>query len=343
MTIYFPDVSGFQAGISFSGALVVFDKAAQGITYANPDYYSAKQRAAQAGTYFCAYHFLEQGRGAAQAQHAFNVVGAGIPLMLDFEAEYDAFGNLISAPSVSDAADFIDAYRQLGGTVYFVYLPHWYWAQVLKAPSLSALTRRGMLLWSSIYQTYTDASTGIGWQPYGGMTPVIWQYTSSLPFNGMTIDFNAFRGHYAGKEDPASVAATLAEFKALATTGKYPAPVTVEWGFKALRELKVIAAGYTSVKLEWTSPDGFTGSPPGLPGVGKYEIAVFNGSRQLPSYPRWVSKDDAHPTQSAQFGSLPQDTVLTAWVRALSVDGKHSSPWSKAEFKTGVRPAKVSA
>src|SRR5262249_24583746 len=60
------------------------------------------------------------------------------------------------------------------------------------------------------------------WQPYGGMTPLVWQYTDRLQFNGMLLDFNAFRGSFAGKQDPASVTACLAEFKAFATTGAPP-------------------------------------------------------------------------------------------------------------------------
>jgi hypothetical protein len=56
------------------------------------------------------------------------------------------------------------------------------------------------------------------------MTPAIWQYTDALSFGGVTCDFSAFRGSYAGKQDPASVAATVAEFKLLVETGSITPP-----------------------------------------------------------------------------------------------------------------------
>src|SRR5262249_36503153 len=110
---------------------------------------------------------------------------------------------------------------------HLVYLPHWYWSRKtadrgLGSPSLQPLIDRKMQLVSSAYVAYTDAAAGTGWQPYGGMTPLVWQYTDRLQFNGMLLDFNAFRGSFAGKQDPASVTACLAEFKAFATTGAPP-------------------------------------------------------------------------------------------------------------------------
>ncbi len=59
------------------------------------------------------------------------------------------------------------------------------------------------------------------------MTPAVWQYPDALQFNGQLVDFNAYRGSvYAGKQDPLSVTATLAEFRLQALTGapKPPPP-----------------------------------------------------------------------------------------------------------------------
>jgi GH25 family lysozyme M1 (1,4-beta-N-acetylmuramidase) len=86
MTIFYPDVSSFQAGVSFSGAPIAMVKATEGTDYTNPDYGPAKIRAKDAGAFFCAYHFLQEGNGAAQADHAFSVAGS-TPLMLDVETE----------------------------------------------------------------------------------------------------------------------------------------------------------------------------------------------------------------------------------------------------------------
>jgi lysozyme len=217
VTIYYPDISGYQAGIDLKGALAVAVKATEGTGYLNPDYARAKSDAAANGAFFFAYHFLRQGSTAAQAAWCYSKVGK-TPLMLDVEVTGT------STPTLADVTAFVDAYRGLGGIVHLTYLPHWYWQANLGSPSLAPLATRGLLLVSSSYTSYTDADSGIGWQPYGGMTPTVWQYTDSLVFNGIPVDFNAFRGSkYAGKQDPASIAAALAEFRSLVSTGSLPA------------------------------------------------------------------------------------------------------------------------
>jgi len=162
-------------------------------------------RAANAGAFFCAYHFLRAGNGAAQASYARSVVGSEVPLMIDCEAEYNSNGTLASAPQVSDIVDFVNEYRALGGKTYLLYLPHWYWQGDMGQASLAPVINLGMLLVSSDYTAYSD--TGPGWAPYGGMTPIIWQYTSSATLNGVTnVDMNAYKG-------------AVADFQAQATTG----------------------------------------------------------------------------------------------------------------------------
>jgi peptidoglycan hydrolase-like protein with peptidoglycan-binding domain len=205
MTIFYPDVSSYQAGISFSGCVIAVAKATEGTGYTNPDYAAAKVRAANAGAFFCAYHFLRAGNGAGQASYAHSVVGSDVPLMIDFEPEYNSNGTIASAPQISDAVDFINQYRALGGKTYLLYLPHWYWQGNLGQASLAPVISLGMLLVSSDYTTYSD--TGPGWASYGGMTPVVWQYTSTATVNGVSnVDMNAYKG-------------TVADFQAQATTG----------------------------------------------------------------------------------------------------------------------------
>ena len=205
MTIFYPDVSSYQTGISFTGCVIAVAKATEGTGYTNPDYASAKVRAANAGAFFCAYHFLHAGNGAGQATHAFSVVGSNVPLMIDFEPEYNANGTIASAPQVTDAVDFINEYRSLGGKTYLLYLPHWYWQGNLGQTSLAPVINLGMLLVSSDYTTYSD--TGPGWAAYGGMTPIVWQYTSTATLNGVSnVDMNAYKG-------------TVADFQAQATGG----------------------------------------------------------------------------------------------------------------------------
>jgi lysozyme len=205
MTIFYPDVADYQAGISFSGCVIAMVKATENNNYTNPDYAGAKVRAANAGAYFCAYHFLHAGNGAGQASYAYSRVGSGIPLMIDCEPTYNSNGTIASAPQISDAVDFINEYRALGGTVHLLYLPHWYWQGNLGQASLSPVINLGMLLVSSDYTGYSD--TGPGWAAYGGMTPLIWQYTSTATLNGVSnVDMNAYQG-------------TLADFQAQVSTG----------------------------------------------------------------------------------------------------------------------------
>ncbi len=193
MTIFYPDVSDYQAGISFTGCVIAMVKATENDNYINPDYAAAKVRAADAGAYFCAYHFLHAGNGAGQASYAYARVGSGIPLMIDCEPTYNSNGSIASAPQISDAVAFINQYRALGGTVHLLYLPHWYWQGNLGQASLAPVSDLGMLLVSSDYTGYSD--TGPGWSAYGGMTPLIWQYTSTATLNGVSnVDMNAYQG-----------------------------------------------------------------------------------------------------------------------------------------------------
>jgi Glycosyl hydrolases family 25/Putative peptidoglycan binding domain len=204
MTIFYPDVASFQAGVSFSGVPIAMVKATEGTNYTNPDYGPAKIRAQEAGAFFCAYHFLQAGNGAGQADHAFSVVGS-TPLMLDMETE--TLNGITSRPSVADAVNFVSRYRAQGGVINLLYLPRWYWAS-LGSPSLAPVIELGLLLVSSNYTSYSDS--GPGWESYGGMVPVIWQYTDDATLHGVNgVDFNAYRGN-------------LAEFQSQVTAGAQP-------------------------------------------------------------------------------------------------------------------------
>lgn len=202
MTIYFPDVSNYQAGLKIQPATVaVIAKATEGTTYRDPAYANFKSQAASVGAVFVAYHFLHAGNAAAQAQFCYSVVGAGVPLMIDCEPTGS------SNPTVADCVAFRDEFNRLGGNCRLVYFPKWYWGQ-LKSPSLTPLSPMGLV--ASGYTTYSDSNAD--WNAYGGVAPAIWQYTDSLPYGGMKVDFNAYKG-------------TVDELKALLkATAPAPAP-----------------------------------------------------------------------------------------------------------------------
>jgi len=199
----YPDISGYQAGISLAGAPAVCCKATQGTGYTSPAYRAQTAEGDRRGIVTFAYHFLEAGNPGGQAAHAHSVTGKR-PLMVDFEPTTG------SSPRLADCTGFIDAYRKAGGVTYLVYLPHWYWQQI-GSPSLKPLQDRHMLLVSSSYPAGGYSDNGVGWAAYGGMTPAIWQYSSNQPFGGQRIDFNAFKG-------------TAAELRSLVSTGKKAAP-----------------------------------------------------------------------------------------------------------------------
>jgi hypothetical protein len=184
VTIYFPDVSNHQAGLSLAGAVACIAKASEGTTFVDRAYAGFKAQARAMGIPFCAYHWLHANDVPGQARHAFSIVGRDVPLMIDDEDTGDGL-------DINRTLAFVRAYRALGGTVTLEYLPRWFWAQH-GGPDLRPLAAAGLSLISSNYRPYSD--TGAGWNPYGGMTPAIWQYTSSQPFNGMAVDFNAYKG-----------------------------------------------------------------------------------------------------------------------------------------------------
>lgn len=191
MTLAFPDVSNHNGAMTLlAGTVACLAKATEGTGYLDEYYAHYKAEAARVGALFGAYHFLREGDGAAQARFAYGVIGPGVPTMLDFEPEYDDAGNPVSLPSMADATAFRDTFRGLGGLIRLNYLPRWYWAGHLGSPSLAQLA--DLALVSSDYTTYSD--TGPGWEPYGGLTPQIWQWTDALPYSGQLVDFNAYRG-----------------------------------------------------------------------------------------------------------------------------------------------------
>lgn len=205
MTIYYPDVSHWRKGLNLSGAIAVCAKVTESTDYFDDTYAGFKDQASKVGAFFFAFHFLRHGNAAAQARYCYSKNGK-VPLMLDIERRYDPANGIDSRPTLADTCEFIDEYRQAGGICNLVYLPHWYWQDYMKSVSLQPLRDRHMWLVSSNYTTYSDS--GPGWASYGGMTPKIWQYTSTKSFGGQaTVDFNAYKG-------------TVQQLQSLAAKGK---------------------------------------------------------------------------------------------------------------------------
>lgn len=214
MTIFFPDISSYEHGLTIQpGTVAVIAKATEGTYYKDADYAEFKAQAAHLGAIFSAYHFLKAGDGAGQADYCHAMVGS-TPVMLDVETEGT------SKPTTADCIAFIARMKQLGGRAWGAYFPAWFWQQV--GGSLASL---GVAVVSSNYTTYSD--TGPGWAPYGGATPVIWQYTNAQSYGGQKFDFNAYKGTVA------QLAALINGTTTTATAGGDDVSAVDVWSFKS--------------------------------------------------------------------------------------------------------------
>lgn len=189
MTIFGPDVSSYQAGLDLSQSndvSFVIAKTTEGTYYTDTAYPGFRNQAARLDIPFIWYHFLTTEPAADQVRHTLTGVGdPHLPGMLD--AEPSARGG---APSWSKIMDYATKALDEGLNLRLIYLPHWYW-QELGSPDLTDLTRLGLHLVSSAYVDHGyPGAGGTGWKPYGGLTPLIWQYTD----NQDSVDYNAYQG-----------------------------------------------------------------------------------------------------------------------------------------------------
>jgi len=116
-----------------------FAKASQG-TWFTDDYFAEnRSRAQQAGLLFGAYHFLEKGHGAQQADVFFQRLQdtggpAGVMMMVDVEWRDEAETN---GPSYADVTAFCDRLRQLvPGRQIVLYTMARYWGKAGKPGAL---------------------------------------------------------------------------------------------------------------------------------------------------------------------------------------------------------------
>jgi hypothetical protein len=110
-------------------------------------------------------------------------------------------------------------------------------------------------------------------------------------------------------------------------------PAPASWSFGPLTDFKLAAVGPHSLKVTFSAPSAFTGTPPTpAPGISQYQMAVCKGASlgtDIPGYPRYLAKG-ANP-ESWSEGGLTPNTQYTVAVRAY---GTHSGPWSTATFTT---------
>lgn len=164
-------------------------KATEGTYYLDSSFHDFQHQATVMGIPFSGYHFLKsESSPEEQAQYYYNFAGK-IPCMIDCETSGG------SRPGVDWCQRFITALHGLGGRVWSVYYPAWYLS--MTGGSLASLRDSNgnqVPIIASAYYSYSDSNWPAG---YGGIEPLIWQYTST------PIDMNAFKG------TPAQLAAII--------------------------------------------------------------------------------------------------------------------------------------
>jgi hypothetical protein len=200
-TILGPDISSYQQGVDVTTLTdpFVMLKCTEGTYYVDPDYTGWLAEAVFSKKLVVVYHFVKT-ESAPQAQAQFlwaNIGNTNLPVMLDIETEG------ASSPNLPFVLSVVDAMRSRGLNVRLAYLPRWYW-QRIGSPDLTPLAQRGVGVVSSAYPARggqqpstgyaaSGGDTGPGWAPYGGVTPVLWQFTDT-GVEQQQLDFNAFRG-----------------------------------------------------------------------------------------------------------------------------------------------------
>lgn len=296
MTFFGHDVSSYNPNYQPVAGELLMIKASEGAHTKDASFATLLARAKAVGALPVAYHFLHSdSTPQAQAQNIAGVPGIQhVPIMVDVEKEGTSF------PNVAQCAQFVDACRALGLTVKLVYLPKWYW-QSIGSPGLTALSTRGLSLVSSNYPGGSGypGDSGSGWAGYGGMTPLIWQYSDT------PLDEDAFKGTRAQLQELLYPGTAPVPPKPKPT----PAPAATSYTVKSGDTLSGIATahGLTLAQIEHLNPQI---SNPNVIAVGE-TIHLVAGTAP------------AHPTYTVKSGDTLSGIAAahgTTWEALASVN-----------------------
>ena len=193
VTLYGIDVASYQAGLNLAEVKAesfdfIIAKATQGSGYVDPSWASFRDGANANDLVLVGYHYVTLDAATAQAENLVSALGdTGIPVMLDFEA---GSGDLDNFWAVADAI------TAAGAHVALSYIPRWYW-QEIGSPDLTGVP--GLV--ASDYVDGTGYASALypgddsdSWTGYGGVDPVILQFTDAAEVAGQTVDADAYVG-----------------------------------------------------------------------------------------------------------------------------------------------------
>lgn len=190
------DIASYQQGLIPSelvpDCVALEIKCTQGINYVNPYYSRWLSDTKKTPLIPLAYHWIDGTPPTQQAAYLkSNMVDVSLSVMLDSE----------KAGSFQQVLSTVDALVSLGCKPKIIYLPHSAWV-AMGSPDLSPLNDRHLGLVNAEYPTSQSGSpqqlypgdNAPGWQAYGGVTPLFYQFTSTALEGGQKIDINAYKG-----------------------------------------------------------------------------------------------------------------------------------------------------
>lgn len=194
--IYGPDVSHYQGAFDHrrarsEGMDFLIAKISQGAGMRDSRWPYNRDGARAAGLLVCGYHYITTDAPAAQARNCAAWLGdKNIPVALDHER---------GGGNVNQLRAVLSTFRAEGMRVALTYCPPFYWREI-GSPSLTGLPP----LWKARYfttggtpqQLYAKTPANY-WDGYGGLNPVMLQFTDGASLAGQRVDANAFRGSRA--------------------------------------------------------------------------------------------------------------------------------------------------
>lgn len=191
---------GFELEMAWKqGYRHVILKCTQGVGYVDPAYKSAVAAAKKLGFRVSVYHFLEEGNGAKQAENLNkNIIYKNLPVWIDVELTREGKSDE-SKPTAKDWIAFRDAATKRKLKVIGKYLNENYWKEIGR-PNLDGPLKLWRPAYPTMRQDYASklypGNHNARWDPYGGQTPTLWQFTSNAKINGYSggVDVSAFRG-----------------------------------------------------------------------------------------------------------------------------------------------------